>query len=156
MSLSPEGKVYFTEFGSNKLAMIDAETMAIHEFVLPNRRSRPRRLAITSDWAIWYTDYPRGQLGRFDPRTGAGKQWPSPSGADSAPYGITTAKDVIWYSESGVSPNTLVRFDPRTEAFQTWPIPSGGGIVRNMMATRESNLVLACSGVNRIALVKIG
>jgi hypothetical protein len=34
-------------------------------------------------------------------------------------------------------------------------IPSGGGVVRNMMATTDGNLVLACIGVNRIALVKI-
>ena len=55
----------------------------------------------------------------------------------------------------GEDPNTLVRFDPKTETFQTWPIPSGGGVVRNMMPTADGNLVLACSGVNRIALVDV-
>jgi virginiamycin B lyase len=48
-----------------------------------------------------------------------------------------------------------VRFDPAGEKFQTWPIPSGGGVVRNMMPTRDDNLVLACSGVNRVALVEV-
>ena len=56
---------------------------------------------------------------------------------------------------SGISPNTLVRFDPKTEKFQTWAIPSGGGVVRNMMRTKDGHLVLACSGVNRVALVDI-
>ena len=51
--------------------------------------------------------------------------------------------------------NTLVRFDPRTERFQTWTIPSGGGVVRNMMKTPDGNLVMAESGVNRVALVEI-
>ena len=74
---------------------------------------------------------------------------------NSGPYGIAVVKDVLWYSESGVSPNTLVRFDPKTEKFQTWEIPSGGGVGRNMMATRDGNLVLACSGVDRIALVDV-
>jgi len=63
--------------------------------------------------------------------------------------------DVLWYSEAGVQPNTLVRFDPKTEQFQTWTIPSGGGVVRNMDVTRDGNLTLACSGVNRIALVEV-
>jgi len=50
----------------------------------------------------------------------------------------------------------LVRFDPQTKKFQTWPIPSGGGVVRNMMPTTDGkSLVLACSGVNRIALVEV-
>jgi virginiamycin B lyase len=48
-----------------------------------------------------------------------------------------------------------VRFDPATEKFQTWPIPSGGDVVRNMMPTRDGNLVMACSGANRVALVEV-
>ncbi|MGQ0704239.1 MAG: virginiamycin B lyase family protein, partial [Gemmatimonadales bacterium] len=105
---------------------------------------------------VWYTDHARGFLGRFDPATGAVREWPSPGGPQSRPYGIAAVGSVIWYSESGVRPNTLVRFDTQTEGFQTWAIPSGGGVVRNMMATPEGNLVLACSGVNRVALVQVG
>ena len=63
--------------------------------------------------------------------------------------------NVIWYSESGVRPNTLVRFDPKTEKFQSWIIPSGGGVVRHMMGTPDGDVLLACSGVNRVALVEV-
>jgi len=63
--------------------------------------------------------------------------------------------DVIWYSESGVHPNTLARFDSHTEKFEIWAIPSGGGVVRNMTKTLDGSLVLACSGVDRIALVDV-
>jgi virginiamycin B lyase len=55
-----------------------------------------------------------------------------------------------------VRPNTLVRFDSKTGTFQTWAIPSGGGVVRHMMANGDGDLVLACSGVNRVALVQVG
>jgi virginiamycin B lyase len=71
------------------------------------------------------------------------------------PYGIVYLKSAVWYSESGVRPNTLVRFDPALEKFQTWPIPSGGGVVRNMMVTRDGNIAMAESGVNRVALVEV-
>jgi virginiamycin B lyase len=54
-----------------------------------------------------------------------------------------------------MDPNRLVRFDPKTEIFQTTSIRSGGGVVRNMMATKDGDLVLACSGVDRIALVEM-
>lgn len=54
-----------------------------------------------------------------------------------------------------MQPNTLVRFDPKTEQFQIWTIPSGGGVVRNMDATRDGSLALACSGVNGLALVQV-
>jgi virginiamycin B lyase len=129
--------------------------MEIREYVLPNAESRPRRVAITSDDVLWYTDFARGYLGRFDPASGKIMEWPSPGGPKSQPYGIAAVNDVLWYSEAGVQPNTIVRFDPKTEKFQTWKIPSGGGVVRNIDATKDGNLALACSGVNRIALVQL-
>ena len=155
MVVSSTNVPFLVEFGANKVASLDPDTMAVREYPLPNAESRPRRIAITSDDAIWYSDYSRGYLGRLDPKTGAVKEWASPSGPRSQPYGITAVKDIIWYSESAVKPNTLVRFDPKTEKFQTWTIPSGGGVVRNMMPTASGDLALACSGVNRVALVTI-
>ena len=53
-----------------------------------------------------------------------------------------------------MTPNTLVRFDPRTEQFSSAPIPSGGGVVRNMVATPQDALYLACSGVNKVAIAR--
>lgn len=155
MVVTSKGVPFFVEFGSNKVASIDPETMEIHEFVLPHADSRPRRVAITRDDIIWYTDYARGYLGRLDTKTGSATEWASPGGPKSQPYGIAAIGNILWYSESGVKPNTVVRFDPATEKFQTWVIPSGGGVVRNMMATKDGNLWLACSGVNRIAFVQI-
>jgi virginiamycin B lyase len=49
----------------------------------------------------------------------------------------------------------MVRFDPATEKFQTWTIPSGGGVIRNMMATAQGNLVIACSGYNKVGIVEV-
>jgi len=154
--VNSKGIPFFTEFRSKgKLASIDPETMKIQEYALLNPDTRPRRIAVTSDDVLWYTDYARGYMGRLDAKTGKASEWPSPSGPKSAPYGITAVKDIIWYSESGVKPNTLVRFDPKTEKFQTWIIPSGGGVVRHMVTAPNGNLWLATSGVNGIALVEI-
>jgi virginiamycin B lyase len=55
--------------------------------------------------------------------------------------------NIIWYSESGTEPNTVVRFDPATQKFQTWVIPSGGGVVRNMVHTPDGNLWLGIAYV---------
>jgi len=146
---------YFVEFGANKIASINSETLEIKEYALPHADSRPRRLALTSDDVIWYADFSRGYLGRFDPATGKASEWASPGGPRSQPYGIAVINDVVWYNESGTKPNTMVRFDPKTEKFQTWVIPSGGNVVRNVSVTKDGNLALACSGVNRIGLMKI-
>ncbi len=157
IQVNSQGVPWYVDFRGNRIASVDPSTMAITEVTLPNPASRPRRLTITPDDVIWYTDFARGALGRYDPKTGAFREWMSPGGSDSEPYGIASIGGTIWYSESGVRPNTLVRFDPVSDKFQTWAIPSGGGVVRNMMRTVDGRgLVLACSGVNRVALVEIG
>lgn len=147
---------FFCEFGTNKLAVLDPKSMTIHEYTLPNQHARPRRLALAPDGTIFYTDYARGYLGHFDPANGKFlKEWASPGGEGAEPYGIAVTRDAaVWYSESGVKPNTLVRFDPKSETFSSKTIPSGGGVVRNMVATVDGRLYLACSGVNKVAVVE--
>jgi len=147
---------FFCEFGTNKLASIDP-TMRIREYTLPAAGARPRRIALAPDGTVYYTDFARGFLGHFDPSSGKLlKEWLSPGGSESEPYGIAIAHDgEVWYSESGVRPNTLVRFDPKSESFSTKQIPSGGGVVRNMVATPDRRLYLACSGVNKVAVVDL-
>jgi len=155
IAVNSTGIPFFCEFGTNKLASINPDTMEITEYSLPEG-TRPRRLAIASDDTIYYTDYARGRLGRFDPSKRQAKEWPSPGGSGSRPYGIAITPDgAVWYSESGLSPNTIVRFDPRGESFASWPIPSGGGVVRNMVSTPTGDLYIACSGVNKVGIVKV-
>ena len=55
-----------------------------------------------------------------------------------------------------VQGNTTSVFDPKTEKFQSWAIPAGGGVVRNMMTTRDGNIVIAESALNIVGLVQIG
>ena len=151
---SSQGIPFVCEFGGNRIASFDPDTMEIKEYTLPDG-ARPRRIAITPDDVIWYSDYARGYLGRLDTKTGKVSEWPSPSGDQSQPYGIIAVGNTIWYSESGVKPNTVVHFDPKTEKFQTWAIPSGGGVVRNMVVAKNGDLWLATSGVNGIAGVEM-
>ena len=112
--LNSQGVPWYVDFRGNRIGSVDPRTMEIKEFTLPNADARPRRLTITPDDVIYYTDFARGMLGRFDPKTGQVKEWPSPGGPDSEPYAITPIGDIVWYSESGVRPNTMVRFDPQT------------------------------------------
>ena len=156
MVMTTKGIPVVCDFGTNKIIEIDPETLAIKEHTLPHAESRPRRIAISPDDIIWYADYSRGFLGRLDLATDQASEWPSPSGPTSQPYGITYLKGAIWYVESAIRPNVLVRFDVTAHTFQTWIIPGGGGVVRNIKATPDGNIVMAESGVNRIALVEVG
>jgi virginiamycin B lyase len=153
--INTKGIPIFCEFGTNKLASIHPDTMEITEYLLPEG-ARPRRLTVAPANMIFYTDYARGYLGRLDPEQKKIEEWVSPGGPESKPYGIAATPDgMIWFSESGVRPNTIVRFDPKTRAFSTWPIPSGGGVIRHMVATPDGNVYIACSGVNKVGIVRV-
>jgi virginiamycin B lyase len=107
---------------------------------------------------IWFGNASQGRLGRYNPKSGEIKEWPSPSGPESHPYALAIVDGIIWYNESGKRPDMLVRFDPATEKFQSWPIPSGGihaGIIRHMRPTRDGNLLIHQSSTNRIMLVTL-
>jgi len=153
IQIDSKGVPFFCELGTNKMGKIDPKTMEITEYKLPEG-TRPRRLAIAADDRIYFSDFKGGNLGRLDPVSGSVKMWPSPGGHNSGPYGIAITPDgKVWYSESEVKPNTIVRFDPKTESFARAPIPSGGGVVRNMAATADGRVYIACSGVDKVGVV---
>jgi len=155
--LDSKGVPFFDEFNSNKIGSADPKTLVVREYTLPNPAARPRRIAIGKDDTVWYGDYARGYLGHLDPKTGKVEEFASPGGPDSKPYAIDVTSDgAIWYVETGDdAKNVLVRFNPETKKFLTWPIPSGGGTVRNMEIDKKGDIWLACSGVGKIARVRV-
>ena len=102
---------------------------------------------------IWYVNSGVGRIGRVNPKSGEIKEWDSPSGPRSHPYGIAVLDGAVWYNESGMRPDMLVRFDIATEDFQSWPIKSGNvyaGILRNARITRQGTLLIHQTATNRI------
>ncbi len=156
ITIDTKGNPFYCEFGTNKIGRINPTSMEITEYLLPEG-ARPRRLAISRDGIIFYTDYQRGYLGSLDPKSSKVQEWPSPGGSGSRPYGIAiTREGTVWYSESGVHPNTIVHFSPETKHFEKWDVPSGGGVIRNMAATAAGDVYIACSGVNKIGIIRTG
>jgi len=152
--VNSKGIPFFSEVDTPRLGSVDPDAMQVTKYLLPNPGIGTRRLALTRDDVMWYTDSRRGYLGQFDPRTGRFSEWPSPSGPRSYPYGITVVGNVIWYAEAESKPNMLVRFDPKTEKFQTWPVKAGGGI-KNISPQPDGNLWLTRPLTNGISYVEI-
>ena len=155
IKVGPDGYLYVAFNGENAIGQVDPATLEVNYFAIPHEDSRIRRLDIASDGTIWYVNSSRGKIGHLDPRTGAVREWDSPSGPKSHPYAIAVIDDVVWYNESGQRPDALVRFDPETEAFQSWAIPSGIGIIRHVWVTRDKDLLIHQSSSNRIGRVKV-
>ena len=114
-----QNRAWANLFRTNKLAMIDPATMRVTEYAVPRPDARTRRIALTSDGAVWYVDYAKGRLGRFDPKTQQFKEWVTPGGEGSQPYAmVVDDRDRVWFFESMPrEANQLVGFDPKTEQF---------------------------------------
>ena len=154
IQVTNRGVPVFCELGTHKIGTINTVSLEIKEYDLPES-ARPRRLAVAADDTIYFTDFKSGNLGKLNLATGEVKMYPSPGGPESNPYGIAITPDgMVWYSESGVQPNTIIRFDPKTEQFARANIPSGGGVVRNMAATPDGRVYIACSGVDKVGIVE--
>ena len=128
--------------------------VSFKEWPLPTKGSRPHDPLATPDNALWYTGMFANKLGRVDLKTGQIKEFPLKTAA-SGPHGLVNDKEGnIWFTAN--SKGYIGKLDPKTGQFQTWVIPGGGGVVRNMMATRNGNFVLAESALNMVALVEVG
>ena len=156
------GMIWIAYRGAPAIARVDPDSWEITEFETPNPDPEShsglqyiRRLSIDSNDMIWYVDSGRGYLGRLNPETGEIREWLTPNGHRSHPYAIRVIDDIVWLNESEMRPDVLLRFDPETEQFQSWPIPSGIGIIRNMRATHDGNLVIHQSSTNTVGLVLI-
>jgi virginiamycin B lyase len=70
-------------------------------------------------------------LARYDPSTGAWREWPLP-GNDPAAYAVyVDENDRVWLSDFGA--NAVLRFDPHSKMFQSFPNPRPYADVRQML-----------------------
>ena len=142
IKIDSRGRPWAVLFGSNRLVSIDPDSLRLWQIELPDRRSRPRRLEIDGSDNIWYSDYSRGMLGRYDSVSGETDEWPLPGGENALPYGMALdARGNIWLAE-GSNPNRLVAFDPRREAFiHVISVPNARGSIRHMYFDARGNAI---------------
>jgi virginiamycin B lyase len=134
--IDKDGRPWFNLFATNLIGTVNPQTLQVKTFPVGQDNSRTRRIAMTDDGMIWYVDYPRGYLGRMDPRTGAFKEWLTPGGASSLPYAVMNDdQGRLWVAETGAT-KQLVGFDPKTERFFAKTPVSGG--IRHMMFDRKT------------------
>jgi len=129
-------------YGIKILASIDPDSLRLWQIELPDLRSRVRRLEIDDSGNVWYGDYSRGMLGRYDMDSGKIDEWPLPGGENALPYGMALdAQGNVWLAEGG-NPNRLVAFDPKREAFiHVISVPNARGSIRHMHYDARGNAI---------------
>jgi virginiamycin B lyase len=152
IKMDSKGHPWIALLGTNGLATINPKTLELEVVYLPREEARLRRLAITDDNAIWYTDYSQGYIGRYDPQSGEFTEWKTPS-EKSGPYAMAADNlGRVWFVETWPQPNLLVGFDPLFGTFfSVTPIPSGAGSVRHMVYDPARNSLWFGTDTNNLA-----
>jgi virginiamycin B lyase len=152
IKMDSKGHPWIALLGTNALATIDPASLELSVIYLPREDARLRRLAITPDDTVWYTDYNGGYIGRYVPTTGEFTEWKTPS-ERSGPYAMAADSiGRIWFVETWPDPNLLVGFDPLLGTFfSVTPIPSGAGAVRNMVYDPNRNSLWFGTDTNNLA-----
>ena len=154
--MDSKGHPWIALLGTNGLATIDPKTLELDVIYLPRENARLRRIAITGDDVVWYTDYAQGYIGNYDPETGEFTEWKTPS-EQAGPYAMAADNlGRIWFVETWPEPNLLVGFDPLFgKFFSVTPIPSGGGAVRHMVFDDKTNSIWFGTDTNNLGQAKL-
>lgn len=128
---APNGTIWMSELQGNRILSYDpaSGSSAVHE--MPTAHSGPRRFDIDGAGVLWIPAYSAGSLVRFDPGTGAFREFPLPV-RDALPYvaRVDHATGTIWIGTGAA--DALLAFSPATETFRMVALPSRGALVRHL------------------------
>jgi virginiamycin B lyase len=134
----PDGLVWFSEQGPNRLGRLNPATREIAEFqgsFIPGKEGtsaggQKHTIRVDSKGLVWSSGVP---LTRFDPKTGKFTEFQDVPSA----YGIALdAEDNLWYAE--FRPNGVIgRVDTRTGQVSKWSPPTPDARPRRLQVDSE-------------------
>ena len=104
--------IYFTDFATDYIGRIDAETKKLTWYQTPTPQSRPRRIETDSQDRLYFGEHQGNRIGMLDAKTGKIKEWLL-SIPWSGPYYVTWDKSGLLYT-GGMTTDRLSRIDPKT------------------------------------------
>jgi streptogramin lyase len=97
LALGPDGLIWFTELGTNKVGKI-TPLGVITEYAIPTANSGPYGITAGPDGNVWFTETYTNKIGRVTP-TGTMTEYTIPT-STSVPYAITAGPDGnLWFTE---------------------------------------------------------
>jgi len=120
--VSEDNRIWFVEYNTNKIGMLDKRDGSFREFHIPTKGSQPSDITLGPDGSLWFTQQDANQIGRFNPATNTFKEYDIPT-VNSLPARIVyDQRGSLWISEH--YGNKLARFNITEESFTEFEIPT--------------------------------
>jgi len=142
--------IYFTEFQTNYIGRIDAETQDVKFYPTPTLHSRPRRVAMDPEDRLWFGEYEGDRIGMLDTKTEKMTEWALPT-PWSGPYQVIWDKNgELW--TGGMTTDRVVRLDPKTGKALEYMMPKDTNI-RRVFVDNSTSPVTFWTGSNHGASI---
>jgi virginiamycin B lyase len=151
ITTTPGGAVYYASLAGSHIARINTRTGRATVLRPPTSGQGARRVWSDSRGRIWVSEWNAGQVGVYDPRKRAWREWKLPGSVPQAYAVFVDDQDVVWLTDFGA--NAIVRFDPQTAEFTPIELPSRDAEVRQLHG-RPGEVWGAESGVDKIVVVR--
>jgi streptogramin lyase len=97
ITAGPDGNIWFTAVGTDKIGRVDPETLEVTQFALPPG-SKPGGIAAGGDGRVWFTQAGTDRIGRMN-TTGTLSEITLPGPTSKGLYGITLGPDgAMWFA----------------------------------------------------------
>ena len=122
ITLGPDGNLWFTEYGADKVGTINPTTHATTDFPLPTAAAEPEGITAGPDGNLWFTEYGGNKIGTINPTTHVITEFTIPT-AGSEPYSIAAGPDGnLWFTE--YDGNKIGTINPTTHVITEFTIPT--------------------------------
>jgi streptogramin lyase/uncharacterized protein YkwD len=147
ITVGPDGNLWFTEYGGNKVAKI-TPAGAITEFAV---NGNPFGITAGPDGNLWFTETSGNKIGRITPDGSTVKEFPIPT-STSYPFGITVGPDGnLWFTEYGG--NKIGRITPDGSTVMEFPTPTNNSGPFGITVGPDGNLWFAEYDGNKIGRI---
>ena len=151
-ALAPDGSLWYTGQGANKLGRLDPQIGSFKEYPLRTPNSGPHGLVADKDGNIWFTAISGGYVGKLDPRTGEIVEYRPSDGTEIDPHTPVFDHDgILWFTNEDT--NYLGRLDPRTGKITLAKVPTSHAVPYGIVILQNNTPFFCEFGTNQLAKI---
>ena len=135
IALDQPGNAWYAS--GDDLVKVDAQTRKLTKYTPPTHENNfNRRIQVDTDGTVWFAEFNKGKMARFDPKTEKFQEYQLP-GPEPTPYALGIDKNhYVWYSSEDM--DVIGRLDPKTGDVLEYPFPHSENTMREFFYQPET------------------
>jgi streptogramin lyase len=151
-ALAPDGSLWYTGQGANKLGRLDPKTGAFKEYPLKTPNSGPHGLVADRDGNIWFTAISGGYVGKLNAKSEEITEYRPDDGKEIDPHTpVIDHEGVVWFTNEET--NYVGRLDPKNGKISLIKVPTEHAVPYGIVILKNGSPFFCEFGSNKLAAV---